>query len=165
MSHMLRRVLHVDDNAGDRLLVSMALATIDEGLVVESAESGEAALTLLGVNTPASAPPNDTPSTAPDVIIVDINMPGMNGFEFIGKLTQHASYLNANILFLSTSRSPSDARRAINLGRSLFAVKPLHFESLCETLNIAFRSFTGELELPSSGDSPALGDEIVILRS
>ena len=128
MPHVLRRVLHVDDNAGDRLLVSMALATIDQDLVVDSAESGEAALALLGLGRAAGAPP-----APPDVIIVDINMPGMNGFEFVGKLTQQARFLDANILFLSTSRSPVDARRAISLGRSLFAVKPLHFDSLCET--------------------------------
>jgi len=167
MPDMPRRVLHVDDNAGDRLLVSMALAAIDDGLVVDSAESGEAALALLGVDPGYGAPATvAAPSLPPDLLIVDINMPGMNGFEFVGKLTRHPPFADANILFLSTSRSPADARRAIGHGRSLFAVKPLHYEGLCETLGIALRSFAGQIELPAWGDIRTLGDGdgIVIIR-
>ena len=165
-----RRVLHVDDNAGDRRLVSMALSALGRRVVLHSAESGEAALDLLGLGKPAAMASSSATSAeriSPDVIIVDINMPGMNGFEFVDTLIRHQNFANANILFLSSSRSPADARRAIGLGGSLFAVKPLGYEGLCETLDIALRSFAGEIELPSSGDVPAPGngEDIIILKS
>lgn len=156
----LRRVLHVDDNAGDRLLVSMALAALGDGFILQSAESGQAALDLLGVGTAG-----EVPLAPPDLLIVDINMPGMNGFEFVGKLTGHSKFVGANILFLSTSRAPADVLRASGHCSSLFAVKPLRFEDLCATLDIALRGFAGELQLPSGVDEIGNDNGILILRN
>jgi len=155
-----RRVLHVDDNAGDRLLVSMALAALEVGCVVESAEGGAAALDLLGLGRRGrEAPP-------PELIIVDINMPGMDGFEFVDRLAGHPHLAEASILFLSTSRSPFDAVRAVSLGNSLFAVKPLCFEHLCDTIGLALKGLAGEVELPSAASMSTMSDadEVAVYR-
>jgi len=65
----------------------------------------------------------DTINSSFDVILVDINMPGMNGFETIEKL--NGRELGIPILLLTGSGSMDDAVRAINLGVHDFLSKPI----------------------------------------
>ena len=63
-----KRVLIVDDDAGIRQILELALA--EEGYAVASATDGESALASIG-------------SFDPDVILMDLKMPGMDGWQFL----------------------------------------------------------------------------------
>lgn len=67
-----RRVLVVDDDAVNRTLISAVLG--EEGLVVQTADSGEAAIKKLETWTP-------------DVVLTDVQMPGMTGYEWARKMS------------------------------------------------------------------------------
>jgi CheY-like chemotaxis protein/HPt (histidine-containing phosphotransfer) domain-containing protein len=86
------RVLVVDDDAMSRELLGALLEA--EGYAVESAESGEAALALLGRG-----------DTAPDLVLADVQMPGMTGAQLAGKL-RRACGRSTLLLAMSGSRPP-----------------------------------------------------------
>ena len=90
-------VLIVDDTLTNMRLLTQMLR--DEGFGVRGAPNGEIAL-----NAVRSAPP--------DVILLDINMPGLNGYEVCRELKADANTRNIPIIFLSALDEPLDKVRA-----------------------------------------------------
>ena len=105
MSH---KVLLVDDErefldmAGDLLRRDPNIA------IVGHAESGEEALTLLA-------------TLKPEVVIIDVNMPGMGGFEVAGRLLEIAP--STRLIIVSTSDDPEYESTARSVGAVAFLTK------------------------------------------
>jgi two-component system, chemotaxis family, chemotaxis protein CheY len=59
-----------------------------------------------------------------DVVVTDINMPGMNGLELISKLREHANYQNTPILCLTTEIDPATLAEAKQRGAQEVVLKP-----------------------------------------
>ena len=93
-----RRILVVDDEAAIRELVAELMA--DEGYVVDQAADGAAALLKVG-------------QARPDVVVLDLMMPVMDGWTFAREL--HAATPGANIPIVVTSASPDLSRAAEEL--------------------------------------------------
>ncbi len=87
----MKRVLVVDDDEGIRGFVSLALA--DEGYEVAEADNGAAALHLLE-------------SARPDVILLDMRMPTMDGWEF-SRIYRQSPGPHAPIIVLTAARDAS----------------------------------------------------------
>ena len=60
----------------------------------------------------------------PDLILMDINMPEMNGFEAIVKLKEDPVYMNIPVVFLTARDDDASAERAIDLGAIDYVTKP-----------------------------------------
>jgi CheY-like chemotaxis protein len=104
------RVLCVDDDVSIRVLVKAVLErTIQAN--VEVAESAEAALELLAEGSP------------PDVLILDIMMPGIDGYELCKQLRLDVRYHRVPIVFLSANND-SVLSRARDAGGDDFIPKP-----------------------------------------
>ena len=73
----------------------------------------------------------------PDVILLDIKMPGMNGIETLGKL--RASHVTAPILMLTMSRDDADLRAALRGGAEGYLLKDMDPEDLVPALEAALR--------------------------
>ena len=106
-------VLIIDDDEDDRFFMQQAFQTDSSLTQVHLAAGGQQALDLLG-----SVP------SLPDVILLDLNMPSMNGFEVLEHLKQSASYQSVPVVILTTSEADSDQQRARQLGASEFITKP-----------------------------------------
>jgi CheY-like chemotaxis protein len=65
----------------------------------------------------------------PDIILLDLNMPKMNGFEFLTKIKSQNSWKDVKVFMLTTSDEREDKKFATNLGVSGFITKPLKLES------------------------------------
>ena len=63
----------------------------------------------------------------PDVILLDINMPGMNGFEVLAALKAHPRLAQIPVVMLTTSSHESDVTRAYTLHASSYLVKSVNF--------------------------------------
>jgi two-component system, chemotaxis family, chemotaxis protein CheY len=113
MSH----ILIVDDAATMRELVSMALE--NKGHRVEAFADGPSALVRLAKG-------------APDLVITDVNMPGMNGIEFI-RAARRSGHLMP-ILVLTTEAGPLLRNQARDAGASGWLVKPIDAPTLCNTV-------------------------------
>ena len=74
-----------------------------------------------------------------DLLITDLNMPGLNGIEFIKKVRQLSSYKFMPILFLTTESQQSKRAEAKAAGASGWLVKPVTAEDLIATLGMVLR--------------------------
>lgn len=73
----------------------------------------------------------------PDLILLDINMPYMDGFEFLRWLRSKKHYKNLKVVVCSTSLMPHDREKASKLGVQGFYIKPLNKPKLKECLALA----------------------------
>ncbi|MBA2479138.1 MAG: response regulator [Planctomycetes bacterium] len=118
-------MLIVDDNPGD---IRLAREVFDEaGLttMITSASDGVEAVTLLQAVALGEVP-------APSLVLLDINMPRMNGFEVLAFLKRQPQLGGVPVFMLSSSRRPADASRAQQLGADGYLVKPESFEGYLE---------------------------------
>lgn len=107
---MTHRILVVDDDPHIRDLLAFALAKA--GMTVEQAADGEEALALTAAN-------------APDLIILDINMPRMNGLDLCRNLrSSGTAAADTPILFLSSRDDEVDRIVGIEIGGDDYVVKP-----------------------------------------
>ena len=105
-----KKILVVDDEQAIRKVLSIKLKI--SGYDVIAASSGREALELIE-------------SACPDVMLLDVIMPGIDGFEVLQKL-RSASELPV-IVF---SAWPENGQKALNLGANDFMSKPLDFDEL-----------------------------------
>lgn len=127
----LNSILLIDDDDATNFLNSLIIkeAEIAENILI--ALNGEEALTILQNNVI-----NNNPQ--PELILLDINMPNMNGWEFIKEYKKDNALKNSKslIIMLSTSFNPEDEIRALQIPEiKSFKNKPLTLDMLNEVLN------------------------------
>jgi two-component system chemotaxis response regulator CheY len=108
---MAMTILIVDDSA--TMLMSLKMALSISGFVVEQASSGMAALDKLKAGV------------KPNLIITDVNMPGMTGLELIGKIRALPGFRFTPILTLTTESQTSKREEGKRAGATGWLVKPI----------------------------------------
>ena len=121
------RILFVDDSPTIRDMVESAL--FDLGYVnIVSAIDGQDALEVLKQNEEDDF----------DFIITDINMPRMDGFDFITRLRDGFDYASTPIMVLTTEYSDEMKRKGKEVGATSWIVKPFNKEllrrAICDTI-------------------------------
>ena len=106
---MSRKMLTVDDSPSVRKLVKFTLKA--KGFNVSSAADGVEALDLLKQDEF-------------DGIILDINMPRMNGLEFLRTIKANDQYAAIPVIMLTTEGQDEDKDKAVSLGATAYMVKP-----------------------------------------
>lgn len=117
-------VLIIDDDEDDRFFMEQAFKADSPYTQVYLATGGQQALDLLGSTQPL-----------PDVILLDLNMPNMNGFEVLKHLKQSAFYHPIPVVILTTSDADSDQEQARQLGATEFITKPATYAGLSTIAN------------------------------
>lgn len=113
---MLKKVLVVDDSALIHQMYKMALQRYKCTLI--PAKDGKAALDLLAQHPDI------------DLILLDINMPIMSGFEFLKKIKELGSYSRIPIVIQSTEGKEEDTKRGMELGAAGYVTKPVQTGAL-----------------------------------
>jgi len=117
---MPAQILIVDDSSAMRAYVRAALEGDGEVEVAE-ATSGFDALRLL-------------PREKFDLVIVDINMPNINGLELISFMRKSETHRSTPLLIISTEASERDQARAMALGANAYLPKPFSSEQLLKVV-------------------------------
>lgn len=115
-------ILHVDDDFEEREIFSEALLSIDSTIKFVGAYSASNAFSKL------------QDSSLPDIIFVDINMPMVNGFQFLENLKQSERFSLIPVFVYSTSKTEEDVSTSLKLGAVKYIVKPNDFKTLKEIL-------------------------------
>lgn len=110
----------VDDDAEDIYLTKRAFATHDEEIVLNSVSSGKELFQYL--NQQEGHAERDS-SHYPWVILLDVNIPGEDGFDILERLKQDPIHGQLPVIMLSTSKTEIDVKRAYHLGASSFISK------------------------------------------
>jgi CheY-like chemotaxis protein len=92
-----QKFLLIDDDEGFNFLNRIILDGLVEGCSVESVLNGEAALKLLAQQ-----------EDCPDVILLDLNMPGMDGFEFLDAFEKNKCFGRTKVFILTSSLREED---------------------------------------------------------
>lgn len=126
-------ILLANDSEDVCLLVEEALREVPQNVVLYSVENGEEVLKYL-YRREKYAQPYTYP--IPQLILMDLNMPKMNGKEAIAVIKNDPKFKTIPIVIFTTSHYESDLINSYNLGVNSFIVKPVTFEKLVETLKI-----------------------------
>jgi len=119
MNSVINMLLVEDDNL-DAMDVKRSLDRMGILYRMKIARHGEEALRLLTEEDPQAAFTGQ-----PDIILLDINMPRMNGLEFLQTLRSHEVWKDIKVFILTTSDEREDKRAVQNLGVSGYIIKPL----------------------------------------
>ncbi|HEX7481237.1 MAG TPA: response regulator [Polyangiales bacterium] len=116
----MQRVLLVDDSSATRAYVRAALEAGADVHVTDAA-SGFEALRIL-------------PREHFDLLVVDINMPNINGLELVSFIRQSEAHRDTPLLIISTEASERDVARAMSLGASGYLAKPFTADALLQAV-------------------------------
>lgn len=132
------RILIVDDNRDMRLLLRYILE--DQGLAVSEANGGADALEIL----------DDGPR--PDVVILDVQMPEMDGWETLGAIRHRAPTKDLPVVLCTVKARPADVVHGWEIGCDGYIVKPFDTEALAaEIWAVASRNPEDRLKIREIG--------------
>jgi CheY-like chemotaxis protein len=125
----MKNILLVDDDQICNFLSTKALEKTGDVNDIHTAANGQQAINLFENFYSQS-------HFLPDVVLLDLNMPVMNGFEFLKAFQQMKieGKDNVRIIIVSSSVNPEDISRAKSLGASDYVSKPLTAERLKQVL-------------------------------
>ena len=115
MQHEPVKILLVDDDDVDREMVIRGFKQQRISNCITTAENGAEALEILRNNLP--------PYDKPFIILLDLNMPGMNGFEFLDALREDPNLKDSIVFVLTTSRADADRAKTYEKNIAGYIVK------------------------------------------
>ena len=120
----MRRILVVEDSMATRSFIRSALEGAERFAPCEivEASSGFDALRLL-------------PRGPYDLVITDINMPDINGFELVQFIRKSDRHRYTALMIVSTQSSEKDRERGLQLGADEFMAKPLELDTLVSAVD------------------------------
>jgi CheY-like chemotaxis protein len=120
-------ILVVDDDPNSREIVQTFLES--RGYSVRTAANGEAALAAVQ-------------GQIPQLILLDVMMPGMDGWEVARTLKDHADYADIRVVMMTARSDFSDKQKGLQAGADDYLVKPIQLEDLGNTVkrNLEVRS-------------------------
>lgn len=127
--------LLADDDTDDTELFCEALEQVDPSIICYCAADGKKLLEIL----------DNESLKKPQLIFLDINMPGMNGWECLKRLKDSEAYRQIPVLMYSTSAHQREADRALDMGALCFFTKPTYFNELKEILQVLASNVDGNL--------------------
>lgn len=112
-------VLIVDDDEDDQYLIKAAFEKDSNRYSLQFASDGTDVLENI-----------ESPRFLPDLILLDLNMPIINGFEVLKHLKDSALYRHVPVVILTTSENQDDINRAYELGANTYITKPIDQQAL-----------------------------------
>lgn len=120
-------VLCIEDDPGDRALIRRAFAQTCRSTDLRLVADGEQALDYLTSGDDVLAE-DDAPR--PDLILLDLNMPKIDGKEVLRRIRQSPRLQTIPVVILTTSRRPEDIRECYALSANSYISKPDDFAGL-----------------------------------
>jgi CheY-like chemotaxis protein len=109
----VKRILYADDDLDDKTWVSEASKLLNYSLDIYFVENGRQVFEYL-----------KSIEEKPALIVLDLNMPELDGRQTLQKLKSHNDYKNIPVVIVTTSSNKADVDICTRLGASLYLVKP-----------------------------------------
>ena len=116
-----RYILYIEDNVSNQRLMKSILKSA-ENIELSIADSAEAALPSIKNKTP-------------DLILLDIDLPGLNGYEFFEQLQADSKLKRIPVIAVSASAMTSDLEKADKVNFAAYLTKPLIIDDLFRSIN------------------------------
>lgn len=115
-----QNIFLADDDEEDRMMFNEALMEVHAGAVLTEVENGKKLIDLLSI----------PPVPPPDVIFLDLNMPGKNGYDCIAEIRADAATMGLPVVIFTTSSLKQDIDSMFELGANFYVSKPSCFDAL-----------------------------------
>ncbi len=109
-------ILFIEDDAIESMKLQRTITKLGMRHKIQNAHNGEEALTLL-----------NSVDQLPDLILLDLNMPRMNGIEFLDVLKQDEKLKYLPTIILTTSQNRADLLECFRIGIAGYIIKPLKY--------------------------------------
>ena len=126
----LTNILMVEDEPDIQMLAKLALESLG-GLTVETCNSGQEAI-------------QTAPALAPDLILLDVMMPGMDGTETFKALREIPQLADTPVIFMTARVQPDEVAEYKELGALAVISKPFVPRKLSDTIQSIWRGHYGE---------------------
>jgi PAS domain S-box-containing protein len=134
----LHTLLYVEDNPANLMLVEDLIARRPD-MRLMSARDG---VTGIGM----------AHASKPDVILMDINLPGISGIEALRILAEDPATAHIPVIALSANAMPRDIEKGLNAGFFRYLTKPIRVTEFMATLDVALKFAETESARPNSGE-------------
>ena len=145
-------ILMADDDPDDRELTREAFVESKIANDLRFVEDGEELLDYLHRRgkyvDPATSP-------CPSIILLDLNMPRMDGREALRELKSVPRFRPIRVIIMTTSKAEEDILRAYDLSAASYITKPVTFAGLIEVIKALGKYWLEIVELPDNGDHAA----------
>ncbi|MEV4398078.1 response regulator [Nonomuraea sp. NPDC049607] len=141
-------VLLVEDDQGDILLTREAFALNKVRNRLDVVNDGEQAMAYLRREGAYAGAPR------PDLILLDLNLPRMNGLEVLREIKADAALRTIPVVILTTSEAEEDILHSYRLHANAYVSKPVDFEQFIRVVRQIDDFFVTVAKLPTPGRRP-----------
>ncbi len=137
-------ILMIDDDEEDFMLVNEALKSRGVKVDLYWAQDGDEAMNFLFHQGEYAQAPT------PNLILLDLNMPGKDGFEVLRDLKAHEGLRKIPVVILTSSRDQKNISHGYNIGANSFMLKPLTFDEMASAMQSLCEYWFALVQLPKS---------------
>jgi CheY-like chemotaxis protein len=119
--------LLIDDDSDDQEIFLNALTEISSDAFCVAAKGADTAMRIL-----------KEARYSPDYIFLDLNMPQMNGIDFLRTIKKDPEFRSIPVIIYSTSSQPKEVAHTLSLGATAFFTKSVHHHEICTMLRAFF---------------------------
>jgi CheY-like chemotaxis protein len=138
-------VLLVEDDPGHAVLIQKNLRRGGLDAEIITVDDGKKAVDLIRGRAGASA----VGRHAPMIILLDLNLPVLDGYQVLKKLKNEAETRHIPIIMLTTTDTPHEVQKCYELGCNLYLSKPVDYETFTETIR-SLGAFLAIVKLPKA---------------
>jgi len=143
-------ILLADDDPDDIEMTRRALTKSNLGLEIHTVGDGEELLDFLNHGGAYALPAR---SPTPSLILLDLNMPKMDGREVLAKIKSDPNLCQIPVVIMTTSSAQQDIARAYQLGCNSFISKPITLAELVDITKVLGQYWFGITKLPRAREN------------
>jgi two-component system response regulator len=143
-------ILMADDDADDRQMTKEAF---EEARLANDLRFVEDGVELLDYMHRRGKYSDPAQSPRPGIILLDLNMPRMDGREALRALKADPRFRTIRVVILTTSKAEEDIARTYELTATSYIAKPVTFEALVDVVRALGKYWLEIVELPNNGDA------------
>jgi CheY-like chemotaxis protein len=138
-------IMIAENDEDDRALVRFAFAECKLSNIIHFVEDGEQLLDYLYHR---GAYQDTVHLARPDLILLDLEMPRMNGHEALREIKSDPQLRSIPVVIFTTSKSANDINSTYNMGANSFIIKPVTYDGLIQVMNVLAEYWAEITELP-----------------
>ena len=139
-------ILLVEDNEDDIVIIQEVFADMKLATIINTVRDGEEALAYLQRKGKYKV------SRMPDIVLLDINMPKMNGYEVLERMKKDPRLQSLPAIMLTMSEREEDVVRSYTNGACSYIQKPVDLDRFKKLIKQFERYWTGVSRIPNSGE-------------
>ena len=137
-------ILVAEDDIDDKCMLQMIFEDSGKGDLLEFVENG-----LELINFLDNIQQNEDTLVYPRFILLDLNMPKMDGRQALKELKEHNSYKRIPVIIFSTTKNETEINRCYELGANSYIVKPNNYKDLMQIMDAIASYWLNTASLPN----------------